>query len=57
VAHCGYTSTARKDSFAILLDKISRMREELLTIERALEWMKDETAELPQDKSLAGKIR
>jgi hypothetical protein len=44
------TPTIRKDSLDILLDKISIMRDELLTIERAVERMQREAVELTQSR-------
>jgi len=46
-----------KDSLDILLDKISTMREDLLTIERALERMQREALELTQRRDGHGTKR
>ena len=50
-------SPPAKDSLDILLDKINHMREELLTIERALGRMQREAVELVQRRDGSGKTR
>jgi hypothetical protein len=47
----------REDSLDILLDKISHMREELLTIERALERMQKAAVEQARSRNGSGKAR
>jgi hypothetical protein len=42
----------RKGSLDVLLDKIALMREELLTIERALERFQREAIELSQNRDM-----
>jgi hypothetical protein len=44
------TPSNHKDSFDMVLDKICHMREELLTIERALERMQREAVELTENR-------
>jgi hypothetical protein len=49
------TPPIREDSLDVLLDKISHMREELLTVERALERMQKDAVELTQRRNDSGK--
>jgi hypothetical protein len=49
--------TDKKDTLDILLEKINRMREELQTIERALERMQQEAIELTERRDGIGKER
>ena len=52
-----HATAARKDTLDILLDKINHIREELLTIERALERMQKEAVELAERRDRSGKPR
>ncbi len=44
-------SVSKKDTVEILLDKVANMREEMLTIERALERIQREALELAQSRN------
>jgi len=44
-------SAPKKDTVEILLDKVAQMREEMLTIERALERIQREALELAQSRN------
>ena len=44
-------SVSKKDTVEILLDKVANMREEMLTIERALERIQSEALELAQSRN------